>query len=313
MWVVKLSESGLLEWQKSLGGSWFDFGQSIQQTTDGGYIAIGHNSTNDGDVIGNRGNKDMWVVKLSGGGELEWQKSLGGSQDDEGHSIQQTADGGYIAIGSSASNDGDVSGNSGRNDMWAVKLSSTGDIEWQKSLGGSNGDNGRSIHQTADGGYIAAGASCSNDGDVTANSGNGDRGFCDYWVAKLSGSGELQWQKSLGGSGDDQAFSARQTADGGFIAAGGSESNDGDVSGSRGKADMWVVKILAGGELEWQMPLGGTGNDWASAVQQTADGGFIAIGSSDSNDGDVSGNHGDMDVWVVKLGPPAPSAKRQGG
>jgi hypothetical protein len=307
MWVVKLSDSGALEWQKSLGGSGNEEGRSIQQTADGGFVAIGESGSNDGDAKGNHGGKDMWVVKLSDSGALEWQKSLGGSGDEEGDAIQQAADGGYIAVGFSDSDDGDVSGNHGEIDAWLVKLTGSGALEWQKSLGGGGMDNGRSVQQTADGGYVVIGDSYSNDGDS-----KGNHGGKDMWVVKLSDSGALEWQKSLGGGGYEEGYAIQQTADGGFIAVGLTFSNDGDVSGNHGETDAWLVKLTGGGELEWQKSLGGSWLDAAASVQQTADGGFIAVGLSYSNDGDASGNHGDMDVWVVKLGPPEPAARKPG-
>lgn len=148
--------------------------------------------------------------------EIEWQKSFGGSANDVANSIQQTSDGGYIVAGSSNSNDGDVAGNYGSNDFWVVKLSGAGNIEWQKSYGGSNWDVAYSIQQRTDGGYIVAGKTYSDDGDITEDHGSGD-----VWVVKINNIGDIEWQKSYGGSGDDIAFSIQQTTDGGGISLGG--------------------------------------------------------------------------------------------
>src|SRR5690606_33017833 len=164
-----------------------DAANSIQQTADGGYIAAGSSSSNDGDVTGNNGDDDFWILKLNTTGNIEWQKSMGGSANDRPYSIQQTEDGGYIVAGSSSSNNGDVSGNHGNTDYWVVKLNTVGEITWQKSLGGSSLDIARSIRQTADGGYIVAGNSRSLDGDVTGNNGE-----FDYWVVKLNSSGTIE-------------------------------------------------------------------------------------------------------------------------
>lgn len=295
-WIVKLNNTGNIQWQKSLGGSNLDSAQSIQQTTDGGYIIAGISYSNDGDVTGNHGNVDYWIVKLNSQGNITWQKSLGGSGIDRAWSIQQTADGGYIVAGYSNSNDGGVTGNHGYFDYWVVKLDSAGSIVWEKSLGGTLYDVAHSIFQTSDGGYVVAGESYSNDGDVTGNHGSGD-----YWVVKLDHTGDIQWQKSLGGSDRDVAHSIRQTADGGYIVAGGSESNDGGVTGNQGDRDYWIVKLNNAGDIQWQKSLGGSGSDTAKSIQQTADGGYIVAGYSESNDGDVSGNHGGRDYWIVKL------------
>jgi hypothetical protein len=313
---VKLNSSGVLQWQKCLGGSDWDEASSIAQTTDGGYIVAGYSSSNDSDVSGNHGLLDYWVVKLNSSGDIQWQKCLGGSDYDEASSIAQTADGGFIVAGRSYSNDGDVSGYHGTpgyyGDYWVVKLNSSGDIIWQKCLGGSSDDWAYSIAQTADGGFIVAGRSCSNDGDVTGWHEGYDvdhRPISDYWVLKLNSSGDIIWQKSLGGSSYDWAWSIAQTTDGGFIVAGYSYSNDGDVSGHHGmigSADYWVVKLNSSGDIVWQKCLGGSNYDIARSIAQTSDGGFIVAGESASNDGDVSGNHGGYDYWVVKLSPPDP-------
>ena len=136
------------------------------------------------------------------------------------------------------SNDGDISNNKGNADCWIVKLTSTGGIAWEKSLGGSSGDVAHSVQQTTDGGYIIAGESSSNDGDVTEN-----QGGSDFWIVKLDSSGEFEWQKSLGGSLTDAAYSIEQASDGSYVIAGESDSNDGDVSGNHGDYDFWIVKL----------------------------------------------------------------------
>jgi len=117
-------------------------------------------------VIGNHGQWDCLVVKLDPSGNLTWQKCLGGSQDEYAKSIQQTADGGYVVVGYTYSNDGDVSGNHGQNDYWVVKLNQSGNMEWQKCVGGRNDEYAQSVQQTADGEYVVAGYAESPDGDV---------------------------------------------------------------------------------------------------------------------------------------------------
>lgn len=299
-WIIKLSSDGSAQWQKSLGGSLGDGASSIQQTNDGGYIVAGDATSNDGDVSGNHGYQDYWVVKLTKYGSVEWQKSLGGSGQDHARSIQKTSDGGYIVVGDSESNDGDVTGNHDMADSWIVKLTSDGSIEWQKSLGGSDYDYATSIQKTSDGGYIVACCAGSSDGDVTGN-----HGSSDSWILKLASDGSTQWQKCFGGSFDDTANSIQQTNDGGYIVAGISYSNNGDITESHGDGgDYWILKLSSIGTIEWQKCLGGSGTDWATSIQQTSDGGYIVAGWSNSNDGDVTGNHGNYDYWVVKLKAP---------
>ena len=301
-WVVKLDPNGILQWQKSYGGSGWDRANSIQETTDGGYIVAGWSSSNDGDVSGNIYFFDnYWIVKLDVNGIIQWQRTFGGdSGGGETTSIQQTFDGGYIVAGFYTDNGGDVTGNHGQFDYWIVKIDAFGILQWQKSLGGSVEDYANSIQQTSDGGYIVAGQSNSNDGDVSGN-----HGEPDYWIVKLDPNGIIQWQKSLGGSSWDVASAIQQTTDGGYIVAGLSSSNDGNVTGNHGDGDLWVVKLDLNGNIEWQKSYGGSGGEGAHSIQETSDGGYIVAGLSYSNDGDVSGNHGNSDVWVVKLNPEA--------
>ncbi|MCK9289985.1 MAG: T9SS type A sorting domain-containing protein [Bacteroidales bacterium] len=296
-WIVKLDHAGKIQWEKSMGGSSTELAYFVQQTSDGGYIVAGESSSNDGDVSGNHGSEDYWIVKLDDAGNLQWQKSLGGSSTEVAYSIQQTSDGGYIVAGESSSNDGDVTKNHGESDCWIVKLDHIGNIQWEKSLGGSENDWASSIQQTSDGGYIIGGTSRSNDGDVSGNHGD-----YDYWIAKLDNVGNLQWQKSLGGSFPDYLECIQQTLDSGYIVVGESFSNDGDVSEShRGRGDYWVVKLDNAGNIQWEKALGGSGQDWAYSISQTSDRGFIIAGWAESQDGDVSGNHGAEDYWIVKL------------
>lgn len=260
--------------------------------------------SNDGDVTFNYGGShDCWVVKLNSIGTIQWEKSLGGSSAEEARSIQQTSDGGYVFVGISRSVDGDVSGHHGgstNNDYWVVKLDSIGNILWQNSYGGTGEDVAYSILQTIDGGYVVAGNSQSNDGDVSGH--HGSLFPSDYWILKLDSVGAIEWQKSIGGTSVDGAFSIYQTIDSGYIVAGSSNSNDDDVTGNNGNTDFWIVKLNTTGTIQWQKSLGGTLDDVSYSIQQTNDGGFIAAGWTGSNDGDVSGNHGGLyDCWVVKI------------
>jgi hypothetical protein len=305
-WLVKLDNSGTIQWQKCLGGTSGDFATSVQQTTDGGYIVAGYTSSNDGDVTGYHGYYDYWLVKINSSGNIQWQKCLGGTGLDWATSVQQTTNGGYIVGGYTDSNDGDVVGNHGIFDYWVVKLYGSGNIQWQKCLGGTNEDVANSVAQTTDGGYIVAGNTKSNDGDVTGNHdtwGNYD----DQWVVKLDSGGIIQWQKCLGGTFGDGAWSIQQTADGGFIVAGWAASIDGDVTGNHDitgqHRDYWIVKLNSSGNIQWQKCLGGTAEDWLTSVAHTADGGYIVGGYTSCTDGDVTGNHGGEDFWVVKLSP----------
>jgi hypothetical protein len=170
---------------------------SICSTTDGGYIFAGYHSNIHYQY------PDYWVCKINAAGEVQWQVNLGGSREDIASAIRQTSDGGYIVAGYSNSIDGLVSGNHGGYDYWIVKLTSTGVIEWQRSLGGSRSDRCFSICEIPTGGYLAAGISFSNDGDVTHHYGSTDNS--DIWIVRLTANGAIEWQKTLGGTADEAA------------------------------------------------------------------------------------------------------------
>ena len=296
LFAYLLSAQPTIQWQKSLGGSQYDGASSIQQTTDGGYIVIGTTQSNDGNVLNFKGLADIWVVKLNSDGQILWQKTLGGSNIEVGHSIQQTKDGGYIVAGFTLSNDGDVSGNKGLVDCWVVKLNNTGVIQWQKTFGGSKEDRTHFIQQTQEGGYILAGYTNSSDWDVSSN-----HGLTDFWVVKLTTTGIIEWEKALGGTGVDEAYSITQTTDGGFLVTGTTRSNNGDVSGNNGNQDFWTVKLTNSGTIEWQKALGGSGADDGRLGYQTNDGGYLIAGTQGSGDGQISESQGKTDYWVVKL------------
>lgn len=308
-WVVKLSATGTVVWQRCLGGSDEDKANCIGLTSDGGFIVAGYSESTDGDVVGNHDDEDAWLVKLDASGVIEWQKCLGGSSADFGYSVQQTSDGGYILGGNTWSDDGDVSGNHGGpfgldQDAWVVKTDANGAIEWQRCLGGTGFDYIYSVEQTTDGGYVVAGETDSNDGDVSGLHGT----YVDAWVVRLDGSGSIQWQRCLGGWLGDGARSVTQTTDGGFLVTGPTSSNNGDVTSNHGGHDIWAVKLDNTGSIAWQRCLGGGWGDNGYCAQQTVDGGYVVVGETWSNDGDVSGSHGDgtgntADAWVAKLAP----------
>jgi hypothetical protein len=280
--------------QKMYGGSGDQKGNSIRQTSDGGYIVAGSSSSTDINGVTNHGGSDFYVIKLDGSGAVLWQKMYGGSGTDSASSIQQTDDGGYIVAG--YSNSTDISGvvNHGDYDSYIIKLNSSGSVLWQKMYGGSDKDYANSIQQTSDGGYIVAGSSTSTDISGVTNN-----GFVDSYVIKLDANGNTQWQKLYGGSGGNFASSIQQTSDGGYIVAGSSGSTE--ISGGIIATDFYVIKLDSGGSVLWQNLHGGSGDDFAYSIQETSDGGYIVAGYSGSTD--ISGvtNHGYSDVYMIKL------------
>lgn len=243
----------------------------------------------------NQGGSDLWVGCFSS--NLWWHTTFGGTKNDVGYGICRATDNRIVAAGITFSNDGDVSGNHGKGDAWVVKIDEGEGIIWQRCLGGSEYDCAKSIKSTKDGGSVVAGVTCSTDGDVS-----GIKGNADAWVVKLGIAGEIEWQKCLGGSAYDEAFDILQTPDGGYIVACLTYSSDGDVAGYHGGGDIWVVKLDNIGRLVWQYCLGGNSLDQPARIALSQDNGVVIAGSTLSNDGDVSGNNGGMDMWVVRLG-----------
>jgi uncharacterized delta-60 repeat protein len=266
LWVLKLRPDASIEWQKSYREASHDFATSIQQTNDEGYIVAGVARSFD------IGEADMWVLKLRPDGAVEWQKTYGGAASDRAESILQTGDGGCIMAGYTESF------GAGKEDFWVLKLRPDGTIEWQKTYGGVDMDEAKSIQQTGDGGYIVAG--------YTRSFGAGDT---DAWVIKLRPDGTVEWQKAYGGADRDGAGSVRQTGDGGYIVAGMTRSF------GVGDSDLWVLKLKSDGTIEWQKAYGGAEQDVAGSVRQTRDGGYIVAGMTGSF------GIGEDDFFVLKL------------
>ncbi|MDD1729365.1 MAG: PKD domain-containing protein [Methanospirillum sp.] len=302
IWEVKLDSAGNITWQKCLGGTNNEYPYSVIQTTDGGYLVNGYTYSNDGNVTGNHGNWDMWEVKLDSSGDITWQKCLGGTSFEYPYSVIQTTDGGYLVNGCTASNDGNVSGNHGEEDIWEVKLDSAGDMTWQKCLGGTSSERAPSVIQTTDRGYLVNGFTESDDANVTGNHGSGD-----IWAVKLDSAGDMTWQKCLGGTDYEFPKNVFQTSDGGYLMGGITYSNDGDVAGSHGYADIWAVKLNSSGDMIWQKCLGGSSFEEPNAgMIQTADGRYLFGGFTDSSDDNVAGYHGGVDIWMALLGASHP-------
>jgi hypothetical protein len=299
------------QWDARFGADKLDRLYTLQQTTDGGYILGGSSESgkNDDKSQHSRGDWDFWVVKVDTNGIKQWDKSFGGTGDDELFAIQQTTDGGYILGGSSTSgNDGDKTDSSrGDADYWVVKVNAKGAKQWDKTFGGNNFDALHSLQQTSDGGYILGGLSYSGiSGDKTG----AIRGDADYWIVKVDANGNKTWDKTLGGNSFEYFSALQQTLDGGYILGGYSYSGiSGDKSGAnRGGMlsgdDYWIVKVDANGNKIWDKTFGGTSNDELHSLQQTAEGGYILGGSSESNiSGDkTEANRGEADYWIVKVG-----------
>jgi hypothetical protein len=235
-WIIKLSSSGVKEWSNYYGGTFTDTAYSAIQTNDNGYIIVGSSDSTDVDISNNKGNYDFWIIKISELGTLIWEKSFGGDQVDEARSISQMADGNYLVIGDTRSSNIDVSQNNGAADVWIIKISPEGSLIWEKTLGGSSFDVGRSISKTLDDGFLIAGNSRSSDGVLDINNGQNDA-----LVMKINNSGYLEWQKTIGGTEVDFFNGVEELIDGSIVAVGDSSSSNGDIIENKGFTDLLIL------------------------------------------------------------------------
>ena len=295
-WIVKVDSLGELEWQSSFGGNENDIASDAVQTPDGGYLIVGGAVSFDGDVVGSHGSEDAWVLKLNATGGLEWSKTYGGSSNERIEAIEPTSDGNYVLAGYSDSFDGDIDFNHGDFDYWLLKIDGNGNLLWENTFGGSLADWAFDVKEAPDGGFMIAGSTISTNGDVSNNN-----GFYDYWIVKTDTGGNLVWENNYGGTLEERAYSISIANDGGAIVAGTSNSADWDVQGSNGSYDFWLAKISGTGDLEWAKCYGGPAIDRAFSVVALADDHFLAAGFTTSNGGQVSNNHGSFDAWITKF------------
>jgi hypothetical protein len=248
--------------------------------------------------------KSISVEQLAGAQtnfNLMWKKVIGGNGNDYGYSIIKANDGGYLLSGrTSSNNSGDVPATKGGIDMLAIKMDAAGNIAWQKTYGGNADEYSVAAAALADGGYILTGYTLSNaNGDVGSN-----HGATDFWVVKINAAGTLQWQKTLGGTGDDRPNAITITTEGKIAVAGYTASNNtGDVGTNHGNEDMWVVLLdNINGNIIQKKLLGGNGSETAKAIAAAPDGGVYVGGNSTSNNnGDVGAGKGNTDFWVLQL------------
>jgi len=265
------------EWSQTYGGSDHDQGNAVACTSDGGYIIAGQTYSY------GAGLNDVYLIKTDSSGNEEWYQTFGGTEQDYGKAVAQTADGGYIIGGYTYSF-------ASYCDVWLIKTDASGNEEWSKTFGGSGANMGYSVAQTSDGGYVIVGDTSSH-----------GAGSYDAWLIKTDADGIQEWSRTFGTTNDDYGRSAIQTSDGGYVITGYTFSY-GD-----GSANAWLIKTDASGNEEWNEIFGGVSGDYGESVAQTSDGGYVFAGNSYSFGGtgqvylvkaDASGN----EVWSNTFG-----------
>lgn len=315
-WIVRLNGDGTKAWDKSFGGTSWDYFFDLQLAADGGILAVGCSASQPGTgnkTSPNYGSYDAWVVMLDANGQITWDESYGGSSADELYKVRQTRDGGYVLAGFSMSPGHPSVGtkrsaNYGGWDYWVVRLSTNRTVLWENSYGGSGDDYLQDITETADGGFLLGGYSAS---PISGNKTDPAYGGNDGWIVRVDANGNKLWDRSLGGSAADDVVSVSETIDGLILVGGHSAS---PVSGNQtcpghGGSDVWMVLLDSQGRKIWDQTYGGTGDDgcWKAGIRPLPGGGFIVAGATASPG--ISA-YGDADGWLMRLEPlsvPAPT------
>ena len=301
-WLVKLSNNGMLLWEKSFGFLGEDYGTTLLETKDGGFLITGvldvsasNGQGNAKSTIINHAGGDYWVLKTNNLGALEWSRYFGGSFTEIPLGIVETDNHNYIIVGSSDSNDFNISNNNGSYDFWMTKIAPDGSLLLEKTFGGSEIDEASAIIATNDGNFIIVGDTRSADKDVSKNN-----GAADIWILKVSKEGNLIWEKTIGGSSFEVAKAIYKTQDNGFLIAGSSRSLDNGFQ-NKGQNDALILKIDENGNLLWQKTVGGSEIDFLYDVIELNNKSIIAVGESSSSDQDISENKGFTDALIIQI------------
>lgn len=299
-WILKISNTGAILWQKTFGYAGADTGTALLQTKDNGFLVTGVLDVSASNGQGNsksakHAGGDIWALKLGSNGSLEWSKYFGGSFTDIPFGVVETSNNEYIIAASSDSKDFNISNNKGSYDFWILKIASDGMLVWEKSFGGSEIDEPRAISATNDGNFMIVGDTRSSDKDISNNNGG-----ADLWMLKISTNGILIWEKTIGATSFDVARSISKTDDHGFIIAGNSRSSDAGFT-NQGQNDAWILKVDISGNVLWKKFIGGSENDLLFDVVQLNNQSIIAIGESTSINGDIIQNKGFSDALIIKI------------
>jgi hypothetical protein len=296
-YVMRQDANGRTLWQFNYGGEHDEILSDLVLTADGGALLVGGSRSAGGAFAANHGHFDYWICKIDAQGVVQWTSILGSNAADVAYAAAATADGSYWIVGAAYAGEGDVAQHYGNADCWLVKLSAEGQLLQQKTLGGALEETPKTLHALEDGSLLMTATTLSQNGDITANSGS-----YDAWTVKMDAEGDILWQVCSGGTGVDRLQAAHPTADGGIILAIHSMALNGHYDSSPCHMDIWMVKLDASGEVQWESTVGGSGDEEAVAILPTADGGYLLAGHTNSRDGHSSALHGTQDGWLVKLG-----------
>ncbi|MFI2744113.1 T9SS type B sorting domain-containing protein [Zhouia sp. PK063] len=308
-WILKLDQQLNVVWNKVYGGNDIDRINCIKATDDGGCLVGGFSySYVSGDKTeDSRGQSDIWILKLNKNGDLEWQKTFGSTGLDNLSNIIKAVDGGYIICGTVASSAGGDLGTkrlNGLGEYWVIHISNQGNIIWQKTYGGDNGDNAPRIVQTQDNNYFIAGTSTSK---ATGDKAEAFSSFDGVWALKIDINGNILWQKNYEGNSSDFLDALICTSDGGFGLGISTYSSIGydktEANQGNNERDYWFIKLDNDGNVIWDKTIGGDDLENVTSLTQTNDGNFVIAGWSDSS---ASGNktentYGGRDYFVVKV------------
>lgn len=317
--VTKLDANGKMVWAKTFGGDGQDIPVKALITNDNNILVATYTGSSDGDIA-NSGknsagfNQDLWLVKLDMNGSILTKKCIGGSGDETAFDMKKTTDGGYVIVGNSTSNDTNFGPNKGGKDALIVKIDDSMNVIWNKTLGGTQKDEVKRVVLQSNGDIILGIVSISFDNDFQfGQSGAFPHNYEDnIWLTKLNANGEVQSKKMFGGSGRDILNDLISTQDGNLVIAGSTRSNNGDIqdrnripNNNNGASDALVMKVGNDFAFIWSKTLGGAADDENNGVVETDEGAYVGIGTTQSFDGDVIGNHYSpqvsKDIWLTKI------------
>jgi len=301
-WFVHLDTIGNIIWERCYGGTMGESPIKIIPDSQNNYYLINWSYSNDGDVqCDNHGGADIWVVKINKEGNILWQQCFGGPNDDIPRDAVIAPDGGLLLMSRIFDKGGEISTHYGDSDTWLCKIDSLGFIQWETTIGTPGMDNGWKVIYTSMNTYLALCGVNANGGMSECEMIGSPYLDLDVWLVELDMEGNTISQDCFGGTDWENCYDIIESEDG-YAIVSSTKSNDVDVSGNHGEEDIWLLKINKEKQIIWQKCMGGYDQDTPHYITTTDENGYIIMGFSKSNSGDVSGNHliGNNDIWMAK-------------